>query len=93
MSISDSIFSAFCFDNCNVYTSVHNIKRKNIITRYFCSTIFGNNDSADSEARDRPGLRVDVVLHQLLEAGLPTPGTGGQLLVFSIVNGVRCLKR
>ena len=30
MSISDTIFSAFCFDNCNVYTSVHDIKRKNI---------------------------------------------------------------
>ena len=38
-------------------------------------------------------LGVDVVLHEILEAGLPAGRTCCQLLVFSIVHCVRCLKK
>ena len=38
-------------------------------------------------------LGVDVVLHEILEAGLPAGRTRRQLLVLCIVHCVRCLKR
>ena len=38
-------------------------------------------------------LGVDIVLHEILEARLPAGRTCSQLLVFSIVHCVRCLKR
>ena len=38
-------------------------------------------------------LGVDVVLHEVLQAGLPAARRGGQLLVLGIVHSIRSLRR